>query len=223
MESKERIRKLETDVRGIRRSEKIGRNSFNLGRKKTDQEILWYKAESNVEKYDVVKIVDGGVSKWDYDTDGEDNVGGVALITATTGNTVKVKTSGICYAKVSSTSGIVTFGDYLKPVDGSLIKTENSSVFKALESLSDLIEINLIKVKIGSSGGGGITVSPILAKTTGDPTNGEYPCDFYADGKHEASTGSGTCEVLMLNMSEDLTTGTWIVCHPTTVQITGGS
>lgn len=219
-----RIRKLETDVSSVRRSEKFGRNISNASKEKTEEEIFWYSTESNIEKYDVVKIVDDGVSKWDYETDGEDNIGGIALFSALAEKQIKIKTSGICYAKVSSSSEEITLGDYLSPEEGSFVKTESSTIFRALESISNPSEINLVKVKIGSSGGGGeSSPQPIIAKTTGVPTNGEYPVDFYANGKHEDSTGSGTCEVLMLNMSESLPTGTWIVCHPTATSVTGGS
>lgn len=63
---------------------------------------------------------------------------------------------------------------------------------------------------------------PVLCKTTGAPTNGEYPVDLYENGKNEASTDTGTLEVLSLNVSEALPTGTWIVAHREVLDITGG-
>ena len=63
---------------------------------------------------------------------------------------------------------------------------------------------------------------PVLCKTTGAPTNGEYPVDLYENGKNEASTGTGTLEVLSLNLSEALPTGTWIVAHRGALDTTPG-
>jgi len=70
-----------------------------------------------------------------------------------------------------------------------------------------------------NKGGGDAT----LAKITGAPTGGEYPCDFYANGKDAASTGSGTIEVLNLAVSETLPTNTWVVAHAVAVTSTGGT
>jgi hypothetical protein len=70
-----------------------------------------------------------------------------------------------------------------------------------------------------NKGGGDV----VLAKITGAPTGGEYPCDFYANGKDAASTGSGTIEVLNLAVSETLPTNTWVVAHAVAVTSTGGA
>lgn len=72
-------------------------------------------------------------------------------------------------------------------------------------------------------GGGGGDSTATLAKTTGAPTNGIYPVDLYANGKNETSTGSGILEVLNLNISEELPTGTWLIAHEVAVAVTGGS
>lgn len=64
--------------------------------------------------------------------------------------------------------------------------------------------------------------SAVVAKTTGTPTNGEYPIALYADGKAEPSTNTGTAEVLNLSINNPLPTGTWIVVNKATVSITGG-
>lgn len=65
--------------------------------------------------------------------------------------------------------------------------------------------------------------SRTLAKTTGSPTAGEYPVDFYENGKHEAATDSGTIEVLNLCLTEELPVGTWVVATKITSYYTGGT
>jgi len=51
--------------------------------------------------------------------------------------------------------------------------------------------------------------------TGGDSTS--YTVDIYADGKDEASTGSGTLQVANMHINESLATGTWVVGHPAIV------
>ncbi len=60
-------------------------------------------------------------------------------------------------------------------------------------------------------------------KVTGGSNSKGYTVSIYADGKHEASTGSGTLEVLELLWGDDVPTGTWLICHDSSITVTGGS
>jgi hypothetical protein len=72
-------------------------------------------------------------------------------------------------------------------------------------------------------GGGGARPNAVPCVTTGAPTDGIYPVDVHANGKNEASTGSGELELLSVHIGEELPTGTWVVGFPATVAMTGGS
>jgi len=59
--------------------------------------------------------------------------------------------------------------------------------------------------------------------TTGAPADGVYPVDLHADGKNEASTGTGELELMSVHIGEELPTGTWVMGFEATVIVTGGS
>lgn len=62
-----------------------------------------------------------------------------------------------------------------------------------------------------------------LCLTTGTPVAGEYPVAVHDNGKNQTATATGTVEILSLNISEELPTGTWLVAHRKALAITGGS
>jgi len=61
----------------------------------------------------------------------------------------------------------------------------------------------------------------MICCTTGVPVTGVYPVNLYGNGKTEATTGTGQVEVLNLNISESLPTGTWLVAHTMAITVTG--
>ena len=63
----------------------------------------------------------------------------------------------------------------------------------------------------------------ILAITTGSPTVGIYPVEFYANGLGQTSTGTGTASVLKLHIDEVLPSGTPVVLNRTAIETFGGT
>ena len=61
----------------------------------------------------------------------------------------------------------------------------------------------------------------IICKITGG-TSAEYTVDLYANGKSEASTGSGFLQVTNMHINETLAVGTCVVGHPAIVTSTPG-
>ena len=53
--------------------------------------------------------------------------------------------------------------------------------------------------------------------TGGGPVT--YTADFHRDGKNEDATGSGSIEVLSLNLSETLPVGTWVIATLAAVSV----
>jgi len=120
--------------------------------------------------------------------------------------------SGYCYVKQDEWDEVRAFVKNLKVTgDGKITYSGRGKGRRAI-----------IQVTPGRSGGSSSSSGSFPALTTGAPTAGAYPVNLYANGKNEAATGTGTAEVLNLSISETLPTGTWIVCHPTTVSETGG-
>ena len=76
-------------------------------------------------------------------------------------------------------------------------------------------------------GGGGLGATssvPVTAPcliTGGNSSNG-YSVTIYANGKGEASTGSGTIDVLEILWNDNIPAGTWVIGHETTTSATGG-
>jgi hypothetical protein len=125
----------------------------------------------------------------------------------------RVKMAGYCYVKQDEWDEVRAFIKNLQVTGNGRITYSGRG-----KGRRAIIQINGV-----SSGGSATTdAGSFPALTTGAPTAGVYPVAFYEDGKNEASTGTGTAEVLNLSISETLPTGTWIVCHPTTVSETGG-
>lgn len=56
--------------------------------------------------------------------------------------------------------------------------------------------------------------------TAGGPTI--YTATFYEAGRGQPSTGSGQIEILSLNPSETIPSGTWVIAHRSAIVVTGG-
>lgn len=63
----------------------------------------------------------------------------------------------------------------------------------------------------------------VLAKITGGSAAAGYTVELYADGRSEASTGTGTVFLPEVALTGTLPTGTWVLAHLSEVAVTGGN
>ena len=122
-----------------------------------------------------------------------------------------------CDVYLNSFSGDPDFTG--QPLESAAGELELDKVVSAVQMISEDKEGKPMRKYMVVGGGTGGRPA-VLAKITGH-TSGVYDVDLYANGKEELSTGSGTLEVLNLNIEETLTTGTWIVANPCQVTETG--
>jgi len=73
------------------------------------------------------------------------------------------------------------------------------------------------------SGGGGTEDKVFLCKVTGGSTGAGYNVQLFADGKDNASTGSGILYVAELALNSTIPAGSWIIGHRIAIQTTGGN
>lgn len=75
----------------------------------------------------------------------------------------------------------------------------------------------------GAGSGGGTEDKVVLCKVTGGSTGAGYEVQIYADGKDNASTGSGILYVAELALNSTIPAGSWIIGHRIAIQTTGGN
>lgn len=63
----------------------------------------------------------------------------------------------------------------------------------------------------------------VLAKITGGSAAAGYSVELYANGRSEASTGSGTVFLPEVALTGTLPSGTWVLAHLSEVAVTGGN
>ena len=73
------------------------------------------------------------------------------------------------------------------------------------------------------SGGGGTEDKVFLCKVTGGSTGAGYNVQLFAEGKDNASTGSGILYVAELALNSTIPAGSWIIGHRIAIQTTGGN
>ena len=186
---------------------------------------------------DVCKVVEGSEIGGTYyplakpfdgsETTDDDFKTGIVLLGNSDNVDLKVYVliGGVANVIKDSSSSSVVEGQklYMPSTGGVKVTTDTTSELPLLESLSSADagkrEITVTFLSGGEGGGEGLVERGALCKVTSRIGTGIYAVDIYLDGRNEPATGSGTLQVLELNVLNDLDPGTWVVGTPVNVPV----